>query len=561
MKKYIVFPILTLAALPVMGQNMTDAIRLSSKDVAGSARYRAMGGAFGALGGEISAMGDNPAGIGVFRGTEQVIITPNMSFNTTSTEGSTKEKETKFDASFSSIGMVFSIRTPNANTLTNINIGANIRHHEGINRRYHTNLSGARNSMADYMANRANNCLLVDGRYNNPGYLETKEAWGNSFYPISSLLGYKSYAIDDNYIEHADRFDGVRSDYLDNQGNPVVGRQQLFVKEKTRMDEYDFNISANWDDFFYAGITVSVADFNSIINTEFDEDFGGNIYTSAYNDLETKGAGASVKAGILLRPVDNLRLGAAVHTPTWMRITDYYSADMLTDMSEKGERCYSDLYEYRYRFHSPWEYQVSMAYVFGKQGLLSFEYDLTDYTTMKFKERDDEWNAGNSAFEDINDAMKKDFAAMQHTFKAGAELRVTDAMSLRAGYVFKSSPYKEDIYKNVSRGWKNGNFGDDNTLLFDSSTKPNYNLIDNQHIVSCGVGWRWDSWFLDFSVQDRIMKEKVAAFPTTDAVLSADYDRHTVELTSDPTYGAVKANYMDMVYNKLNFDLTIGLSF
>ena len=38
--------------------------------MSGSARYISMGGAFGALGGDVSAISDNPAGSSVFLNTE-----------------------------------------------------------------------------------------------------------------------------------------------------------------------------------------------------------------------------------------------------------------------------------------------------------------------------------------------------------------------------------------------------------------------------------------------------------------------------------------------------------
>ena len=53
-------------SVSVFAQNEIDALRYSQNDVLGTARYSAMGGAFGALGGDMAAMSVNPAGIGVF---------------------------------------------------------------------------------------------------------------------------------------------------------------------------------------------------------------------------------------------------------------------------------------------------------------------------------------------------------------------------------------------------------------------------------------------------------------------------------------------------------------
>ena len=55
-----------LAVTFSQAQDITDALRYSTEGLTGTARYRAMSGAFGALGGDLSAIGVNPAGSAVF---------------------------------------------------------------------------------------------------------------------------------------------------------------------------------------------------------------------------------------------------------------------------------------------------------------------------------------------------------------------------------------------------------------------------------------------------------------------------------------------------------------
>lgn len=54
----------------VNAQNLYDAARLMGNDLNGTARFVGMGGAMGALGGDISTMGTNPAGIGIYRSSD-----------------------------------------------------------------------------------------------------------------------------------------------------------------------------------------------------------------------------------------------------------------------------------------------------------------------------------------------------------------------------------------------------------------------------------------------------------------------------------------------------------
>ena len=59
----------------LLSQTSADALRYSFITPGGTARFVSMGGAFGALGADFSAIGYNPAGLGVYRSSE-FTITP-----------------------------------------------------------------------------------------------------------------------------------------------------------------------------------------------------------------------------------------------------------------------------------------------------------------------------------------------------------------------------------------------------------------------------------------------------------------------------------------------------
>ena len=59
-----------LIAAGVGAQTVYDAANITSKDLNGTARFVGMGGAMGALGGDISTIGSNPAGIGIYRSND-----------------------------------------------------------------------------------------------------------------------------------------------------------------------------------------------------------------------------------------------------------------------------------------------------------------------------------------------------------------------------------------------------------------------------------------------------------------------------------------------------------
>ena len=68
MKKIVFAAALTVAAaLPSVAQDTYEGAKLMTTDLNGTARYVGMGGALEALGADISTMGTNSAGIGLFR--------------------------------------------------------------------------------------------------------------------------------------------------------------------------------------------------------------------------------------------------------------------------------------------------------------------------------------------------------------------------------------------------------------------------------------------------------------------------------------------------------------
>ena len=59
-----------LFVVNIQAQNYTDALRYTTEELTGTARFKAMSGAFGALGGDPSAFNINPAGSAVFNASE-----------------------------------------------------------------------------------------------------------------------------------------------------------------------------------------------------------------------------------------------------------------------------------------------------------------------------------------------------------------------------------------------------------------------------------------------------------------------------------------------------------
>ena len=57
--------LILISSYDIYTQNISDALNYSSNSYQGTARFNSMGGAFGALGGDLSAIAVNPAGSAV----------------------------------------------------------------------------------------------------------------------------------------------------------------------------------------------------------------------------------------------------------------------------------------------------------------------------------------------------------------------------------------------------------------------------------------------------------------------------------------------------------------
>ena len=510
------------------GQNMVDGVRFGSTDISGTARYRSMAGAFGALGGDISCMSDNPAGLAIFRGTNTITITPHLGFTSTETLGTVKATGKDNNGSVSNFGAVFSFMPENDGSLVNFNLGFSIERRQQTFRKMNMVLDNPTGDFGAYLFEQANTYL--DDYNKTADYLGTDQAWNDYNVPVLSLLGYDCFALDVNPND---------PDHVD---NPIFDKvyQQANLLERTRHDYYNISGAFNFNDVFYAGVTIRITDFNSMIEHCFTEDsqkdMNGDFITYD-NRIETKGSGIGVNLGLLWKPTEAWRIGLAVHTPVYMNMKEFNDASMESynivyeqalqkDPNLKNYSDWNDRTQYDYS--TPWEYQFSTAYVFGGRAIASLEYDLRDFSTMGYHNPEDGNFSDKAYFKDMNKTMEPHLK-MQHTFKAGLEYRINPQWSARLGYAYKSSPYeKTGLFSDVK--------GEDIAFLYRTATKPNYTTLDDQHYITGGFGWRGKSWNIDLSCVSHHTKEYYSAYPC-DFADSDILDFNTHQLNWDLTFG------------------------
>jgi hypothetical protein len=234
-----------LLAMSVNGQNAYDAERLLGNDLNGTARFIGMGGAMGALGGDISVMGTNPAGIGIFRSNDFSVSLGFNNTGTSSTFNGTSMKEDKTRASFDQLGFVYTYKVGNTTSLRYVNFGFNYHKSKNFNRLFSAGgqLDGFSQSwqLAQEMnASGVNSASSFDAILDaeNP----YRQYWNQ--YPVLGMMGATTGVVD-FYDGKVLGWNGYSNNY--------------YSQEKGGINEYDFNIAFNIEDRFYLGATLGVS--------------------------------------------------------------------------------------------------------------------------------------------------------------------------------------------------------------------------------------------------------------------------------------------------------------
>jgi len=104
---------------------------------------------------------------------------------------------------------------------------------------------------------------------------------------------------------------------------------------------------------------------------------------------------------------ENIRLGLTYDSPTWFHIRDettqYLETNSPMDEFESVAPQIINIFP-EYRLKLPSKISASAAYLFGKSGLVSFDYGRKDYSNIEFKpENDLDFQVLN---QDVSDEMK-----------------------------------------------------------------------------------------------------------------------------------------------------------
>lgn len=493
MKKSLLIGSALLMALSASAQSAVDGYHLTRPSLYGTARFMGMGGAFGALGGDMTTLSFNPAGIGVYRSSE-IGATVNFDAQSTSLDfGNGKTSESHFNFLMNNGGYIGSVLMPNS-ALRSFNWGFTYNRRANFNRRFRGHASDISCSMSNFMAGVANDYGLT------PSDFTSQYPYQDSYAPWIDILAYDSWLI--SPVEN----DRGGTNWYGLYGDGTYGFSNIRVEETGGIDEYNLALGGNFCDKVYWGMDFGIMNVNYTRRSLYSENlFGAYVLEpnkdeftvtpadwSLNNYYSLTGTGFNYKLGFIYKPIQELRLGFAFHTPTWYNLDeDYYAStrysypnSQIRSGSQETNEGYNGFNEYNLR--TPWRFIFSAAGVIENKLIISADVDFTDnqymHLSSPYYNNDYIHNFGDPFY--TTNRQIKDYYKSQITFRAGLEYRVLPNFSLRAGYAHISDPVKEKAKNNEM-------------TIVTSGTDPSYQLDNTTDYVTAGIGYRYQHFYID----------------------------------------------------------------
>jgi len=441
MKRVFLFAIVFMATVTTYAQDITDGLRYATDKTNGSARFRAMSGAFGALGGDLSATAINPAGSAIFLKNSATVSFAVDNIDNEANYFNTIAESADTDLSINQAGAIFVFNNANEESpWKKLSLGIN---YDNTNN-YDGDLfiTGTGNtSISRFFLTQAQGIPLdllqlrngesVSDLYSFLGETEGVAAQ-------NAFLGFQGFIIDplDN--------DPNNTQYISNIAGSSFNQEYSYFTQGNS-GKFTFNAATQYGENFYFGINLNshTVDYErSTFLFETNNNANSTVNQVGFqNNLSVLGAGFSAQLGAIVK-LDALRLGFAYDTPTWYNISEETTQSLETRRIENNQSIIETINPRvinifnEYDLQTPGKIAASAAYIFGTQGLLSFDYSYKDYSNIEFSPTRD------PSFSALNNSIDNTLKATS-TYRLGGEYRI-DKLSLRGGYHYEESPYENE---------------------------------------------------------------------------------------------------------------------
>ncbi len=470
MKKYLLLINLFITAA-VFAQTPEDALRYSFQPQNGTARSLAIGGAMGSLGGDINATFVNPAGLGFYK-TAEFVLSPGFLFNNNKANfRDTKNQNKKNGFNYGASGWVWGYTPryrPKTSNAVSIAVTQTANFNNSIQYKGLNNFSSFSEQFAEEFAKSG---LTIDQALNV-----------NSQLPYGSAPALFTYLIDTVRVNGVYQVKGA-PEYILDAGQAL--RQEMNRTTTGGTNEMAIGFAHNNNDKLFWGATIGVPFVNFNSNTTFKEFDTSNNNANNFKQFEysdtysTKGIGFNAKLGIIFKPQEYIRLGLAIHTPTFMSLTDKRTTTLSTQL-ENPVASFSvasttftngQAGESKYTQSFPFRAIISGSYVFREvsnvkrqKGFITADVEYVNYKGSRFGSDNAAPSTSEEAYyKQLNEVVKEEYKG-NFNFKVGGELKFNVIMG-RLGFAYYGNPYK-DAPSKINRMLLSGGLGYRNKGMF-----------------------------------------------------------------------------------------------
>ena len=405
-------------------QTYTEILQYSLTEVDGSARTVGAGGAISALGADFGAITQNPAGLGRFRRSEFNITIGLDKTNADATFGNNTINTAKSYMQLPNLGMVLTSSPKNIRWKTmNFSLGYNRQ--ISYNRNFFFEGEG-QGSLVDK--------FVDDAQGYDSGSLD--------LYGAGLAQNVSAIYDDNNDLNYESDFAGVTDTFYHSQK----------VSEKGNMGELTIALAGKYEDKLAVGLSAGVAliDFRKEkIYAEEDKNETIEYFDKLrYEEsLTTSGTGLNVKLGLIYKINPTVRAGLAVHSPTWVSLSDSYSYTMAYQYTDaNGTSAKEDTPDdgvFDYKVKTPWRAIGSVGAIIGRKGFISADVEMVDYTKGAFNLTSDLKTEETRQLEkELNKSIDTSFQ-QTFNFRVGGEY-AHNSLRFRAGLGLYGSPINGD---------------------------------------------------------------------------------------------------------------------
>lgn len=379
----------------------------------GSSKYNAMAGSMGALGGDVSVLNSNPAGLGV-------AITSDLS------------------------GTLSILNSKNTTTLGN--------------------------SSLDYVYNKTDLGQI--------GGVIAFPVEGNSPWKFVNLgVSYSNKSLDD-YSETPTSNSNISFSSTDTSGTYTFNFLRHAYDRTGTQSKMNFGIGGNYDNRIYVGAGIQVhaasltqydtAEFKTTKTTISGTSTSIDDFSKQFTPFSEDSNGFSMNFGVIGKVSNQLRLGAALETPTWWTIVrsyNYYNDSTGNDGTGDEDR----------KLASPMKATLSAALVPNKNFALNVDYTI-GLTKPKY-------NVYGDAETELNSFFNTNYKNLSE-LKVGGEFRM-QGFRLRAGYAMATNPLGNF---SISSYGSSGNYSD--------------LMVNKKNTLGAGIGYDFKTFYIDAAFQN-----------------------------------------------------------